>query len=655
MIRRSLPEGSALGPLKVGSVYMLDVLRRGANSWLSKFVLGLIILSFVAFGVTTRLTGFSTEEDAIEVGSTRLSAVELDQQYARSLNGYGAQLGRPLTKQEAMQYGLPRQILTQIVSQLTLTEAAKNLGVGVSDNAIRQAIFDDPSFKGANGQFDRNLMRRLLYENRINEDTYVADRRLGEMRKQVQDALVGGLQTPKAMLELLNRYAEEERKIRYIQISSAPLSEMADPAPDVLAKYFDERKAAYKTPEMRVLQLITVDPAKVSKADDITDDDARATYDRQIAQYTTPEKRHIEQIPFDSKEAAESAAKRLSEGVTFDTLIADLKLKPEDIDQGLIEKTALVDPVIADAAFKLAKTGDVSGVVAGKLRNVIVRVTDIQPTVIKPFDAVKGEIKAALAAAKADADVRALMKSIESARDERATFSDISSRFKLDLVTTAPIDKDGNTEDGKPLPGVTDLAKVAKSAFESDVGNQNDPLTLANGGELLYDVVKVLPPRDRTLDEVKADITTRWKTEQAHKALSDKTKDLEARLQAGEDFEAVAKSAGVEVKTAGPFKRSDTPDGLTPTVVTAAFSGGEGTIATALTQDDGRIILQVQDVSDPAFFAEAESLKKPEQQFSDSLKVSVQNEFMRRIQADAGLRLNQQVISQIIGTPSSPN
>jgi peptidyl-prolyl cis-trans isomerase D len=631
---------------------MLDTLRRGASGWLSKIVLGLIIASFIAFGITTRLTGFSTTEDALEVGSTKLSAAELDQQYGAALANYGAQIGRPLTKQEALQYGLPNQILTQIVSRTTLLEAARQLGLGVSDNAVRQAIVDDPGFKGPTGQFDRNLMRRVLYENRITEDTYIADRRQGLMQQQVSDAVVGGLKTPNAMLEVLNRYSQEERTIRYAVLDLPGTSTIADPAPDVLAKYFDARKATFKTQEQRVLQLITIDPSKISKPDDVSDADAKAVYDANIATYTTPEKRRVQQIPFDTKEAADAAAKRLAGGETFDALIAEMKLKPEDIDQGLLDKASFVDPTVADAAFQLPKAGDVSGVIQGKLRNVIIRVTEIAPGAVQSFDEVKPAIKATIAAQRADEAVRSLMKSIESARDERASFADLATRFKLDLVTTPPIDKDGKTPDGKPLAGVEDAAKLAKAAFESDVGNQNDPIALNNGGYLLFDVTTVTPPRDRTLDEVKPELTESWKAEQARTQLSDKTKDLMDRLHKGENFDDVAKSAGLEVKTTAAFKRSDTPEGLTPAAVTAAFSGGEGTVATAVGANDSRIILQVKDVNEPAFFAEAESLKQPEAQFTSSLKTSVENEYLRRVQAEQGLRVNQQVISQVVGLPA---
>jgi len=63
---------------RTGFADMLDTLRRGANNWLSKFILGLIMLSFVAFGITTRLPGMGGSDDAMEIGGSRLSVQDFD-------------------------------------------------------------------------------------------------------------------------------------------------------------------------------------------------------------------------------------------------------------------------------------------------------------------------------------------------------------------------------------------------------------------------------------------------------------------------------------------------------------------------------------------------------------------------------------------------
>eukprot|EP01037_Dinobryon_pediforme_P024931 gene24931-26901_t len=455
---------------------MLDTLRRGANNWLSKFILGLIMLSFVAFGITTRLPGMGGSDDAMEIGGSRLSVQDFDRQYNRELEAISAKVGKPVTRQDAAAFGFTPQIISDIVRRTLLIEEGRQLGLGVSDEQLRQLVVNDPAFKGASGTYDPAVLDRQLYYLRMTRDEYVAERRKDEVRQQINEALVGGVKTPKAMLEVLNKFAEQVRIIRYVSLDASTLGEIAAPTDDELKTFFEARKAAFKAPELRKLQIVVIDPAKVSKADDISDDDAKAAYDSNIQAYVTPEKRRIEQLPFDSREAADAAAKRLSEGTTFDTLITELKLKPEDIDQGLLARKAFVDPVVAEAAFRLAKTGDVSGVVPGRFRNMLIRLTEISREERTPFETVKPAIKASLAAAKADALVRTLLKQIEAARDERASLADIAKRFNLDLQTIEAIDRDGKDASGKPVETLPEPDKIAKAAFDTDIGNQNDPL-----------------------------------------------------------------------------------------------------------------------------------------------------------------------------------
>ncbi|MDR3376875.1 MAG: SurA N-terminal domain-containing protein [Ancalomicrobiaceae bacterium] len=634
---------------------MLDVLRRGAHSWASKFVLGLIILSFVAFGITTKLTSGSGADSAIVIGSTEVSAGELDMRFRRELDMYSQQAGHPLTRQEAASFGLTAQILSDIVGSATLTESARRLGLGVSDEAVRKLIINDPAFKGPNGQYDRNYLRLVLSRNNWTEDGYVAERMAQALRQQLQNALVAGLKPPTVMLEMLNQYALEERVVQFVSVAPAALSTLADPDQAELAKFFEERKAAFKAPESRKLQVLLIDPSTVSKAEDVPDADAKAVYDQDGARYTTAERRHVLQLPFDTKEAADAAAKRIAEGATFDALAADLKLKPEDIDLGTVDQASILDPTVAEAAFKLAKPGDVSGVVAGKFRNVIVTVKEILPGQKTPFDEAKVAIKQQIAADRAEPAMRAMLKQVESLRDERQSFAEIAQKLKLEVKIVDAIDRDGKDGAGKPIVGLPEVDKLAKVAFDSDVGNQNEALVLGNGGFLFYDVVEVKPPHDRTLEEVKGDLITRWKDERVRAGLGLKTTILAARLEKGESFEDVAKAAGLELKTTEPFKRSDTPPGLTPAAVAAAFGFGEGSVTTSLGENDGRIILKVKSVNQPPFFAEAESLQKPAADFSASLRVSVQNQYLRQMQSDIGIRANQKIVSQIIGQTESLN
>ena len=63
--------------------------------------------------------------------------------------------------------------------------------------------------------------------------------------------------------------------------------------------------------------------------------------------------------------------------------------------------------VIADAAFALGKVGDVSPVVAGRIRSVILELAEVAPGSEKPYAEVADELKLEIAKKRADTDILA--------------------------------------------------------------------------------------------------------------------------------------------------------------------------------------------------------------------------------------------------------
>ena len=69
---------------------------------------------------------------------------------------------------------------------------------------------------------------------------------------------------------------------------------------------------------------------------------------------------------------------------------------PQDLELGTFAKTEMLDPAVAEAAFALEQ-GAVSGPVAGRFGPVLVRVTEIQPEAVRPFEEVAAEIRSEIA------------------------------------------------------------------------------------------------------------------------------------------------------------------------------------------------------------------------------------------------------------------
>ena len=120
---------------------------------------------------------------------------------------------------------------------------------------------------------------------------------------------------------------------------------------------------------------------------EVTDADAQAAYEKiagKDPQFGAPEKRDLQQILFPNEADAAAAEAKLKAGASFDDLVKERGLKPEDTDIGETTKDAMLDKDEANAVFALPQ-GGVSGVLKSQFGPVIVRVKGITPSTVKPY------------------------------------------------------------------------------------------------------------------------------------------------------------------------------------------------------------------------------------------------------------------------------
>ncbi|MDK9695981.1 MAG: SurA N-terminal domain-containing protein [Siculibacillus sp.] len=627
---------------------MLDVLRRGASTWISKLLLAVLIVSFGIWGIADVFRGFGSNV-AFRVGSTEIGVGQFDQIYARELHQLSQRLKRPLGKDEAMKLGVARQIIDKVVTEATISEVAHDLKLGISDQEIATDITQDPSFKGASGAFDRARFVDLLRSNGWNEDYYVIKRREDLLRGQVLDGLSGGMIAPKAMLEAIDQFRNEQRSVRMVSLSAATLGEIAEPAEADLTAFFEARKAAFRAPETRSFEALLLDTESMARASDVTDDDARAEFTRQKTRFTTPEKRRVDQLTFDDAAAATAAAEKIAGGASFSDVAAERGTKLADLDLGLLAKANYLDPKVGDAAFALGKVGDVSPVVQGRFRTAILRLTEIAPGTEKRYEDVAAEIKLELAKRRAETEILARHDQIEDALAGGGKLREIATRFGMTPILVDKMTKEGALASGAKFSATPDPAKLIAAVYESDVGVENETLDLGGKGFVWYAVTAVDPAHDRSLAEVRDRVVAAWRTEEVRKRLGEIAGRIAERVKKGEDIAAVAKEVGFEAETTAEFKRDDRPEKLSPAAVAAAFEGPEGHVASVAGNDDGRIVLQVASVTTPAYFGETEEARGVAERTAMSMQNSMLESWLARVQKDVGVYTHQSNVARVIG------
>jgi peptidyl-prolyl cis-trans isomerase D len=386
----------------------------------------------------------------------------------------------------------------------------------------------------------------------------------------------------------------------------------------------------------------------------VTDADAKQFYEANKARFGTPEKRQLEQIVFpNAEEAAAAAARMEKQEVTFAALATERGLTEKDIDLGLIAKSAMIDQAVANAAFALAD-GATSAPVAGRFGVTLVHVSKIEPEQIKSFEEMSAEIKQALAVDRAKSEMSARHNKIEDERAGGLKLTEIAPKVGL-TARTVEIDRTGKDPKGQPVSGLPAGTEVATNAFSSDVGIENEPLQVAGGGYVWFDVVAVKPARDRTPDEVKVEVEQRWRDAQVGELVKAKAAALVEKVKGGASLADAAAADGLPVKTTFGLKRAGSPGGLAPSVIQAVFRAQKGaTVSAEGANPTEWVVFHLTDITVPAFTADTPEAKRTEDTMRRALSEDLLSQYVLRLQSDIGATINMDALRRV-NSPGDQN
>lgn len=629
---------------------MLRGMRKASSNWLGKtimaVVMGVLIVSFGIWGIADIFRGFG-QSTVAKIGSTEISLNEFRQIYTDRLQQISRQFGRPLTPDQARAFGLDRQVLQQTIAEAALDEEARRLGLGQSDEQIRQVIMNDPNFKGVGGNFDANRFQAVIRNFGYTEQRYVAEQRKVSLRRQITGTIGAGLEPPKTMLDVLTRFQNEQRAIEFVRLDAAQAGTIDAPSPETLPAYFEDHKVQFRAPEYRKVAFVVVSPEEIGKWTEVSDEDAKKVFDQRKDRLGTPEKRQIQQIVFANMADAQTARERLVGGTPFEDLGKERGLSASDVDLGLVTKSSL-DPAVGEAAFALP-AGEISQPIQGGLGVAIVKVEKIEPGKEADYASVASDIKREIATERARVKVADLRDKMEDERGGGSSVIDAAQKLGLTAVTIDAVDRSGRAPNGQPVANIPQGLDVVSQAFNTDVGVDNDPISF-KGGYVWYDVLAITPSRDRNLDEVRDQVEARWRQDQVAAKLKAKATEMVQKLESGGKLADEAAAIGAKVETATGFKRDDSPAGVPATVVSAAFrTAKDGVGQTPVSGGSEVIIFRVTDIVEPAVDAASEAVKK----LKDSLDRAQTEEqvasYVNKLETDIGTTINQAAFAQVTG------
>ena len=628
---------------------MLETLRQGANTWVAKVLLAILAASFVLLfgpGSFSRIGGSS---NLAKVGSTAITPADFQSAYENEINQLSQRAKRRITAEEARTFGLDRRVLSRLIGTTALDNQAKQLGLALSTDDIAASLKRDPNYQGLDGKFDRAGFDNLLRQMGMNERTFLDLKRTEDVRAQLTGTIVSALVTPKPVIDAMHAWREETRILEHATIDADKAVTVAEPEQAKLKEFYEANKPQFMAPEYRKLRILLLSVEELKKAISIPDADIAASYEQTKEGFATPELRRIQQIPFKDKASAEAAKAAIEGGKNFMTVAQEQGLKETDVELGLVNKKALIDRKIADAAFALERD-KVSAVIEGTFISVLLRVPEIKPGNQPALEEVKDRVREKLARAKAKEDVQKLRDSADDMRNAAKSDTEIADALKLKIVEVAQTDSANKAADGKPALEHPDAKALIAAGFDAKSGVERDPVELADGGYGWVTSTAVTPPRQKPFEEVEADVKALYLTTEKKRLLQELAAKLVERLNTGEPMETVAAEVFGKADKTLAITRQTAPQGLTEPAVTQGFALPLGRAGSTESFDKkSRTVFRVAEIkaAEPATKDQAARLA---QEIGQQIQIDEIDAYVAALQDAAGVTINETELRRMAGS-----
>ncbi|BBK37307.1 peptidylprolyl isomerase [Allostella sp. ATCC 35155] len=557
---------------------MLQAIRSRATSWVVKILFALLILSFAVWGIGDIFRQPGAEATVIRVGDQEISGLEVVNQIRQDVEQLRPMFGGTLDMAQARELGIVDRSIEQIVERRLYAEAARELGILVGDDALRQTLAANPQFRSA-GQFDARVFQSVLQQMRTTEQRYVALLRQDIARVALTDPVVAGADASRTAAGLLYRHRNEKRRAETVVVPRSLFPDVGTPDDAALEATLKRLEDRFSTPEMRRATAIVLSPDALMESVAVGDAEVAAEYERRKAEYTRPEQRRLQQILVSDEAVAKQVSEALAAGQDFATVARDIaKQDPAMLDIGLTERAGLPEEL---APVFDTPVGQATAPLRSALGWHVVRVAEIVPEAVRPLAEVRDEIARSLRRDRALDALADQATKLEDALAGGAGMDEAAAAVGVAPLALPPLDRQGRGADGQPvtpLPGGPELPRIA---FDTASGETAPLVEMPEGGYLVVHVDEVIQPRIRRLEEVRDAVAQAW-TEQQQAEAADKLADeILAAVKAGRSLAEAVADRSLEVKPVGPFTRAGGREAvpLPQSAVTALFAGPVGTAA----------------------------------------------------------------------------
>lgn len=504
----------------------------------------LIFPAFVFFGLPAydRMTG---GDSIASVDGNPITMQEFEQAQREQMDRLRQSLGDSFDPALLQSEAAQREILEGLIVRHVLFWAAREENISVTDEELRRTITRIPGLTDENGRFDREGYANLLAARGLTEAGFELEQRRELAIRALPEAIGLSAIAPAPVVEYVLRANEQVRTVSMRVFRAEDYIDRTQAGDEDFRKYFEENPAEFQVPESVKVEYVVLRPEDVAARVELDPRAVREYYEQNKARFGAPEERRASHILVEIGEEGEEAARAKAEALKAEieggrdfaevarASSDDTASRDSGGDLGWFRHEDMVTEV-ADAAFGLAKAGEIAGPVRSEFGWHLVKLDDVREAQLRPFEEVRDEITQQLREEQARLRFGEAAEEFSNTVYEQGdSFALVAERLGLEIRTADEVRRNGTDDPSSPL----NRPAVLRAIFSPESLSQRQNTEAIEVGDSTLVAARVVdhrPARTPAYEEVEAEVAARVRAQEA------------ARLarEAGEQALAAAREAG---------------------------------------------------------------------------------------------------------------
>lgn len=610
---------------------MLSSMRSGKYRYFFYALLALLAIGLIGFG-----SGGMGGGDIKSIGTVGKQNISIDSYANRlssSMQNITAQFGRKLTASEIEAFKIKQNVLKSLLSEATLDNEAKSLGISIGDRNVAKTIQESAAFQGLDANFDQEKYNSFLRNRRLSAAEYEKSIRDALSRRLIEPAIYTGIKGGASQANAFVSFYNETRDFDWVILSSK--TSIPEPKQQQLQEFYDANNTSYMSEKKREISYAWITPEMLSDEIKVDQGEIKTAFEANKSHYSHPEMRTVDRIIFGDQAQADDAKKRLDNNtISFSDLAIERGLTPEDINLGEITKNTLSAPETS-LLFKKDKPG-IYGPAQSDLGPALFRITNIIKEEIVVLKDIEKDLRAEITNDKARKIIADMVTDVDDQLAAGVSLEELAQSSALSFKKIS-FTKESNAK-------IATYSKFKTAAENVTIDDNPKIIDLPDGGIFTLRLDKITEPELKPFNTIQNLLKTDWIKQENLRLLKLKADKIISKIHTGSNLTLLEKTTVNQVGATRTTQLENLPFSLISEVFKLDINK-----ANSIEFDNKIYIAQVKkiNISNPSDPKNIAFSKEITAQLEAEISNEILNLFIQARQENEGVHLNQTVINSI--------